>query len=178
MVGFDLAGDEAGHPPILHEDAFRLARSLGLNITIHAGEGAGAESVRQAIAMGARRIGHGVRAREDPEVAAMAKDEGVQFDMAPTSNFQTKAVRRLQDHPLPRYFKQGLKVTISTDSRTVSRTTLADEYLKVAHVLGCTRQEIWVMNLQALDGGFGEPAVRAKLRDQWVGEVEAAPAGS
>jgi len=178
VVGFDLAGDEAGHPPILHEDAFRLARSLGLNITIHAGEGAGAESVRQAIAMGARRIGHGVRAREDPEVAAMAKDEGVQFDMAPTSNFQTKAVRRLQDHPLPRYFKQGLKVTISTDSRTVSRTTLADEYLKVAHVLGCTRQEIWVMNLQALDGGFGEPAVRAKLRDQWVGEVEAAPAGS
>ena len=65
VVGFDLAGDEAGHPPILHEDAFRVARSLGLNITIHAGEAAGPESVRQAISMGAVRLGHGVRAQED-----------------------------------------------------------------------------------------------------------------
>src|SRR5207302_8466446 len=112
------------------------------------------------------------------EEAAGAKDEGVQFDMAPTCNFQPKAGRRLQGQPLPRWFKQGLQVNISTGSRTVSRTPLAAEYLTVAHVLGCTRQEIWVMNLQALDGGFGEPAVRAKLRDQWVGEVEAAPAGS
>ena len=91
VVGFDLAGDEAGHPPILHEDAFRMARSLGLNLTIHAGEAAGPESVRQAIAMGARRLGHGVRAQEDAEVMATIRELGIQLDMAPTSNAQTKA---------------------------------------------------------------------------------------
>lgn len=172
VIGFDLAGDEAGHPPGLHEDAFRLARSLGMGVTIHAGEGAGAESVRQAIALGALRIGHGIRAREDPEVVEMAREAGVEFDTAPTSNMQTKAVPRLEDHPLPQYFSEGIKVTISTDSRTVSRTTLTDEYLKVKTVLGCSRAQIWDMNLQALAGAFAEPALKARLRQEF-GETEA-----
>jgi adenosine deaminase len=168
VIGFDLAGDEAGHPPILHEDAFRLARSLGLNITIHAGEAAGPESVRQAIAMGAVRLGHGVRAQEDPEVVATIKESGIQLDTAPTSNAQTKAVRRLQDHPLKRFHEEGVKVTLSTDSRTVSHITLSQEYLNAARVLGCSRSELWAMNLQALDGGFGEAGIRARLRRDFV----------
>jgi adenosine deaminase len=168
VVGFDLAGDEAGHPPILHEDAFRVARSLGLNITIHAGEAAGAESVRQAISMGAMRLGHGVRAREDPEVMAMIQENGIELDMAPTSNVQTKAVRRLEDHPLKRFYEQGIKVTISTDSRTVSDITLTDEFQTAARVLGCSREQIWAMNLQALDGGFGDEVTRTRLRHEFV----------
>jgi adenosine deaminase len=168
VVGFDLAGDEAGHPPILHEDAFRVARSLGLNITIHAGEAAGPESVRQAISMGAVRLGHGVRAQEDAEVIAMIKENGVQLDMAPTSNAQTKAVRRLEDHPLRRFYEQGIKVTISTDSRTVSDITLTQEYQTVSRVLGCSREEISAMNLQALDGGFGDEVTRGRLRHEFV----------
>ncbi len=168
VIGFDLAGDEAGHPPGLHEDAFRLARSLGLHVTIHAGEGAGAESVRQAIALGATRIAHGVRAQEDAEVLEMAREQAVQFDMAPTSNFHTKAVRRLEEHPLKRFFDQGIAVTISTDARTVSRTTLTLEYTRAADLLGCSRQDIWAMDLQALDRGFADPAVRAKLRPQFL----------
>ena len=168
VIGFDLAGDEAGHPPILHEDAFRVARSLGLNITIHAGEAAGPESIRQAIAMGAVRLGHGVRAQEDSEVIAMIKENGVQLDTAPTSNAQTKAVRRLEDHPVRRFFRDGIKVTISTDSRTVSRTTLADEFIKVARIIGCSIDEIWAMNVQALDGGFGDVASRKRLRQEFV----------
>src|SRR5437588_8591332 len=94
VVGFDLAGDEAGHPPILHQDAFRVARSLGLNITIHAGEAAGPESVRQAISMGAGRLGHGVRAQEDSEGVAMIEEDDIELDSGPTSHAQTKAVRR------------------------------------------------------------------------------------
>jgi adenosine deaminase len=168
VIGFDLAGDEAGHPPILHEDAFRVARSLGLNITIHAGEAAGPESIRQALAMGAVRLGHGVRAQEDSEVIAMIKENGVQLDTAPTSNAQTKAVRRLEDHPLRRFYRDGIKVTISTDSRTVSRTTLADEYSKAKQVIGCSVDEIWAMNLQALDGGFGDAASRKRLRQEFA----------
>jgi adenosine deaminase len=179
VIGFDLAGDEAGHPPVVHEDAFRVARSLGLNITIHAGEGAGAESVRQAISLGAPRIGHGIRAQEDPEVMAMAREGGVEFDTAPTSNMQTKAVRRLQDHPLLRFYRSGIKVTISTDSRTVSRTTLSQEFLRVKQTLGCTKEEIWAMNLQALDGGFGDSAGRDRLHAEFLqaqSKLEPSPA--
>ena len=168
VVGFDLAGDEAGHPPILHEDAFRVARSLGLNITIHAGEAAGPESVRQAISMGAVRLGHGVRAQEDSEVIAMIKENGIELDMAPTSNAQTKAVRRLQDHPLRRFYEQGIKVTISTDSRAVSDITLTDEFQTVTRVLGCSREQVWAMNLQALGGGFGDEVTRTRLRHEFV----------
>ena len=172
VVGFDLAGDEAGHPPILHEDAFRVARSLGMNITIHAGEAAGPESVRQAIAMGAVRLGHGVRAQEDHEVVAMIKEDGIQLDMAPTSNAQTKAIRRLQDHPLKRFYERGIKVTISTDSRTVSDITLTRELENAIRVIGCTPAQVWAMNLQALDGGFGDKATRGRLRREFV-ETEA-----
>src|SRR5216684_5645869 len=168
VVGFDLAGDEAGHPPILHEDAFRAARSMGLNITIHAGEAAGPESVRQAISMGATRLGHGVRAQEDSDVIAMIKENGVQLDMAPTSNAHTKAVRRLQDHPLKRFYEQGIKVTISTDSRTVSDVTLTQEYQTAVRVLGCSREEVSAMNLQALDGGFSDDVTRARLRHEFA----------
>ena len=168
VIGFDLAGDEAGHPPILHEDAFRVARAVGLNITIHAGEAAGPESVRQAISMGAGRLGHGVRAQEDSEVVAMIKENGIQLDMAPTSNAQTKAVRRLEEHPLKRFHEQGIKVTISTDSRTVSDITLTREYENVAGGLGCSRGQVWAMNLQALDGGFGDDLTRSRLRHEFV----------
>ncbi|HEX9097292.1 MAG TPA: adenosine deaminase [Candidatus Dormibacteraeota bacterium] len=168
VVGFDLAGDEAGHPPILHEDAFRMARVLGLNLTIHAGEAAGPESVRQAISMGARRLGHGVRAQEDPEVLATIREEAIQLDMAPTSNAQTKAVQRLEDHPLRRFYESGIKVTISTDSPTVSHVTLTDEFVTAARVLGCSREQVWAMNLQALDGGFADEVTRARLRHEFV----------
>jgi adenosine deaminase len=168
VIGFDLAGDEAGHPPVLHEDAFRVARSLGLNLTIHAGEAAGPESVRQAIAMGATRLGHGVRAQEDSEVLSMIRDEGVQLDTAPTSNVHTKAVRRYEDHPVKRFHESGIKATISTDSRTVSRITLTEEMQKGSRLLGLTNEAIWAMNLQALDGGFADPSVRARLRMEFV----------
>jgi adenosine deaminase len=181
VVGFDLAGDEAGHPPILHEDAFRVARSLGLNITIHAGEAAGPESVRQAIAMGAVRLGHGVRAQEDNEVLAMIRENGVQLDTAPTSNAQTKAVRTLREHPLKRFYQQGIKVTISTDSRTVSDVTLTDEFLTVARVLGCSREQLWAMNIQALDGGFVDELTRTRLRREFIdaeAKLRQAPARS
>jgi adenosine deaminase len=168
VIGFDLAGDEAGHPPILHEDAFRMARALGLNLTIHAGEAAGPESVRQAISMGAGRLGHGVRAQEDSEVVAVIREDGIQLDMAPTSNAQTKAVRRLEDHPLKRFYEQGIKVTISTDSPTVSNVTLTQEFETALRVLGCSREQVWAMNLQALDGGFGDEVTRARLRHEFV----------
>src|SRR5204862_7141373 len=86
VIGFDLAGDDAGHPPVLHEDAFRLARSLGLHITLHVVVDAGPESVRQAIAMGARRLGHAVRAREDSAALATRREKVGRLSTPPASN--------------------------------------------------------------------------------------------
>src|SRR3989442_15228958 len=97
----------------------------------------------------------------------MARENGVEFDMVPTSNDQTKAVPRLEDHPVLDYFRTGIKVTISTDSRTVSRTTLTNEYLKVATVLGATRTDIWGMNLQALEGAFADAPLKARLTQEF-----------
>jgi adenosine deaminase len=118
--------------------------------------------------MGAVRLGHGIRAQEDKEVLAMIRDDGIQLDTAPTSNAHTKAVRRYEDHPVKRFLESGIKATISTDSRTVSRITLTEEFVKASRLLGLTQEQIWAMNLQALDGGFADPAARARLRMEFV----------
>ena len=118
--------------------------------------------------MGALRLGHGIRAQEDPEVVATIRENGVQLDTAPTSNAQTKAVRRLEDHPLKRFFEQGIKVTISTDSRTVSHITLSQEFQNAVAALGCSLDQVWAMNLQALEGGFADEVSRARLRHEFA----------
>jgi adenosine deaminase len=122
--------------------------------------------------MGARRLGHGVRAQEDADVMATIRELGIQLDMAPTSNVQTKAVRRLEDHPLRRFYESGIKVTISTDSPTVSSVSMTHEFEVAVRVLGCSRDQVWAMNLQALDGGFADEVTRTRLRREFV-EAEA-----
>jgi len=170
VIGFDLAGDEAQFPAELHRDAFAAARAGGLNITVHAGEAAGPESVEAALALGALRIGHGVRARQDPALMQRAAREGVQMDLCPTSNVGTKAVERLADHPLPEFVAAGVKVTISTDSRTVADTTLAQEYALSADTFGLSAEALWQINLQGLRGGFSPPEVRRSLEERFERE--------
>ncbi len=170
VIGFDLAGDEAQFPPDLHWEAFAVARAGGLSITVHAGEAAGPESVEAALALGALRVGHGVRAREDPALVRRAAHEGVQMDLCPTSNVGTKAVRRLADHPLPEFVAAGVKVTISTDSRTVANTTLAQEYALSAEAFGLSAEALWQINLQGLRGGFAPPAMRRALEERFERE--------
>jgi adenosine deaminase len=88
--------------------------------------------------------------------------------MAPTSNAQTKAVRRLEDHPLRRFYESGIKVTISTDSPTVSAVSMTHEFETAVRVLGCSRAQVWAMNMQALEGGFGDEVTRTRLRHEFV----------
>ncbi len=113
VIGFDLAGDEEHYPPGRHREAFAVAQAVGLGITAHAGEAAGPKSVEGALALGVLRIGHGVRAREDPALVHRAAAEGIQMDLCPTSNVRTKAVARLDEHPLPDFLQAGVKVTLS-----------------------------------------------------------------
>lgn len=154
VVGFDLAGDEARWPALPHRAAFEAARAAGLRLTCHAGEAGRPAGVEEALGLGVERIAHGVIGARDPRVVERVRREGVVLDLCPTANWRCKAVRRLEDHPLPRLVRAGVRCTISTDSRTVAATTLSDEY-RVAHeVLGMNVDELRLLNATADDARF------------------------
>lgn len=136
LTGLDLAGNEAEYTSVPFQGIFREAKQAGLHVTIHAGEWGPAENVRDAIEnLGAERIGHGVRVLEDESVTALAKERETIFEVCVTSNYQSGVVKSLPEHPLPRMFEAGLKVTVNTDDPSVSRITLAHEYQHISEDL-------------------------------------------
>ncbi len=129
VVGFDLAGAEADNPPKDHQAAFDLIRNNNVNLTIHAGEAYGPESIHQAIHMcGAHRIGHGTRLREDGDLLNFVNDHRIPLEVCVTSNVQTRACDSFESHPLPFYMSYGIRCTINTDNRLVTDTTMTEEY--------------------------------------------------
>ncbi len=133
VVAFDLAGGEAGNPPEMHGAAFYHARKHLLAITLHAGESFGPASIRQALfKCGAHRIGHGVTLRQDPDLLRYVIDHRVPLEMCPTSNVQTHVVSGYETHPIREYVEAGVAVTVNTDNRLFSHTTVTDE-LWLAH---------------------------------------------
>ena len=155
VVAFDLAGGEKGNPASVHVAAFRYAREHNLAVTVHAGEGDGADSVRQAVHVcGADRIGHGTRLIEDPELTQYVNDRRIALEMCLTSNVQTKAVESYEAHPLREYFDRGLNVTLNTDNRLMSATTLTDEYVHAAEKLGFSMDELAGIALNGFESAF------------------------
>ncbi len=133
VTAFDLAGAEYDHPAKHHMEAFQLVRDNNLNVTIHAGEAYGPESIHQAIHVcGAHRIGHGCRLREDGDLLHYVTDHRIALECCPSSNVQTNAVRDLASHPIKLYHDLGLRVTVNTDNRLVTDTTVSRE-LWLAH---------------------------------------------
>ena len=128
VVAIDLAGAEAQYPTSDYQSLFAKAKSIGIPFTIHAGEAEGAESVRLAIEYGAKRIGHGVRIREDESVMAYAKEKGIFFELCPSSNLLTGAVPDLTTYPLKDYLSYGLKVTLNTDDPAIIGTSMEQEF--------------------------------------------------
>lgn len=174
VVGFDLAGGEAGRPPGLHAEAFDIALAGNLGITVHAGEAAGAESVAEAVRRcHAVRIGHGTRLREDPELQAYVRDRQILIEINITSNLQTRVVREASEHPVRRYFDAGLAVTLCTDSWLMSGVRLTDEYWLAHQQLGFTREEIDRMILNAFAGAFLPWPDRQALLARVRAELEA-----
>lgn len=128
VVAFDLAGGEAGNPPEMHGAAFYHARKQLLAITLHAGESYGPASIRQALfKCGAHRIGHGVTLRQDPDLMQYVIDHQIPLEMCPTSNVQTRVVTGYETHPIRAYVEAGVAVTVNTDNRLFSHTTVTDE---------------------------------------------------
>lgn len=155
VVGFDLAGGEAGRPPGAHAEAFDIAARGLLGITVHAGEAAGPESIAEAIhRCHAMRLGHGTRLYQDPALQDYVRDRRIPIEINITSNLQTRAVARASEHPVRRYVDEGLVVTLCTDGWLMSGVSLTDEYWLAHRELGFTREEIDRMILNGFEAGF------------------------
>jgi adenosine deaminase len=173
VVAFDLAGGEAGNPAEAHREAFQLAADHDLAITVHAGEADGPESIRQAIhRCHARRIGHGTRLIEDPSLEAYVNDFRIPLEVCPTSNVQTRAVASLAQHPLRHYFDTGLVVTLNTDNRLISGTTLTEEYFLVHEHLGFNWDELVELTLMGFQAGFLPFQAKLNLLEEVERELE------
>lgn len=155
VVGFDLAGAEYDHPAKHHKQAFQLVRDNNINVTIHAGEAYGPESVAQAIHVcGAHRIGHGCRLREDGDLLHYVNDHRIPLECCPSSNVQTGAVSSLKSHPLKRYFDLGVRVTINTDNRLVTDTTVSRELWLCHTEMGMPLSDIKSMIMAGFKSSF------------------------
>lgn len=159
VIGFDLAGLEAEYPAPPHAAAFRAAADRGLALTAHAGEVPGPERIREALAFGVRRIAHGVTAAQDPELMALLRERDVTLDLCPTSNVQAGIVADLASHPLAELHRSGVSVTLSTDDRTVSGTTLTQEMARTARALRLTPAELAAIAVNGFRRAFGPRVV-------------------
>ena len=172
VVGFDLAGGERGHPASAHADAFAYARQHNLAVTVHAGEGDGADSVRQAVHLcGADRLGHATRLIEDEALTSYVNDRRIALEVCLTSNVQTHATESFDAHPVRRYFDRGMNVVLNTDNRLMSGTTLTDEYLLAAQHHGFSFDELSAIALNGFASAFIPWEARLALMDRARAEI-------
>jgi adenosine deaminase len=166
VVGFDIAGAEAGYPPTRHLDAFEYMRNNNARFTIHAGEAFGLPSIHEAIAFcGADRLGHGVRIVDDISVepggdvrlgrlAAILRDKRIPLELCPTSNVQTGAVPSIADHPFDRLARLRFRVTVNTDNRLMSDTTMSKEMLRLVRAFGYGWSDLERFTINAMKSAF------------------------
>ena len=172
VVGFDLAGAEEHFPAKTHAEAFRRVLAHNINCTLHAGEGHGPESIHQALHLcGAHRIGHGVRLIESGDLLNSVNDMRIPLECCVSSNVQTQAVRRLQDHPIRLYFDLGLRVTVNTDNRTVTGTSVSEEFLILHEQLGFTLDEIKELILMGFKSAFLPYSIKRAMLSEAVNEL-------
>ncbi|HYI00089.1 adenosine deaminase [Hyalangium sp.] len=155
VIGFDLAGAEASFPAKDHKEAFQLILKNNVNCTAHAGEAFGPESIGQAIHyLGAHRIGHGTRLREDGDLLNYVNDHRIPLEVCPSSNVQTGAVPSLAAHPLKFYLDYGLRVTINTDNRLITDTTVTKELWLAHKEMGLALEDLNTLIVSGFKSAF------------------------
>lgn len=164
VVGWSIGGNEIGYPPEPYAEVFAAAREAGLGLMAHAGEVVGPRSVWGAIdVLGVTRLGHGIRSIDDPALVTTLRERGVVLDVCPSSNLLTGAVRSWAEHPLPRLFEAGVRLTINSDDPTFFHTTLTEEYRRAAIYFGFGIDEICAVVRNAAEAAFLPAAERAAL---------------
>ncbi|MBD9007311.1 MAG: adenosine deaminase [Clostridium sp.] len=154
VCAVDIAGAEGLFPTENFAPVFAKVREYGIPMTIHAGEAAGPDSMKTALSFGTRRIGHGVAAIDDPELIKRLIDENVTLEVCVTSNYHTKVVPAINMHPIHKLLEKGVHVTVNSDNRTCSRTTLQKEKEVLKEELGFTDEEIEKMQEYAWEARF------------------------
>jgi adenosine deaminase len=155
VVGFDMAGNEADFPIDAHIPAFRHARERGVPCIAHAGEARGAEEIWRVIReLQVVRIGHGVRCTEDPRLVEYIAEKEIHLEVCPTSNVQTNVYNTIEDHPIDRLYRAGISLSVNTDSRTLTNTTLEREYALLHQHFGWGEEEFKRCNQYAEDASF------------------------
>lgn len=164
LVAVDLAGDELGFPGELFNEHFKRVRDAGLQITAHAGEAAGAQSMWQAIKeLGATRIGHGVNAIHDPKLMEYLVEHKIGIESCPTSNLHTSTVSSYQEHPLRTFMEAGVLVGLNTDDPGVSAIDIKHEYRVVKQEMGFTDAELAKLQRNGVEMAFLSDSERREL---------------
>ena len=163
VTGFGMGGDEANHPASEFADAFAIAREAGLGLTVHAGEWGGPESVRGGLALGVSRIGHGVRASEDPELVRELAERGTVLEVCPTSNIALGLYPSYEEHPLPALRAAGVAVTLGSDDPPYWDASIGGEYAVASERMGFDEEDLREVTRTALRAAFVEEDVRLRL---------------
>lgn len=172
VVAFGLGGDEKGGPAERFVEVYREARDLGLHLTAHAGETAGPESIRQSVELlRAERIGHGLTAARDETLVNLLGDRRIPLEVCPSSNVCTGVLDRLEDHPLPRFLRSGLVVTLNSDDPAMFGTSLEGEFVLAARTFGLHRGEILRLSENAIRSAFLPENEQEKLLAELHGAV-------
>ncbi|MBI3395317.1 MAG: adenosine deaminase, partial [Spirochaetia bacterium] len=167
VVGVDLAGDESRYQARDFKSAFDLAHSYGIPVTVHAAEAAGPESAAAALdILGARRIGHGIRIREDDALLNRVIRDRIPLEICLTSNLQTATVSRLKDHPFKQYLDSGVHVTLNTDDPSVSGITLAGEWSLARSTFGLSDSNVEKILLFSADAAFCSTQKKEALKQR------------
>jgi len=167
VVGFDIAADEAGFPIDNHIKAFEFAKENGIKCTAHAGEAKGAESIWETIEnFHPLRIGHGVRSVEDENLLLFLKEKKLHLEVCPTSNIQVNVFDKIENHSVNKIYNYGISMSINTDARTISNTTLNQEYRLLDKTFNWKLGHFKKCNLEAVEHSFASEALKKKLKDQ------------
>lgn len=159
----DLAGAEATYPMSEFKELFHKVRKSGMPFTIHAGECGSVKNILDAVEAGASRIGHGIAMAGHPDVQTLLRNKRIGVEMCPMSNLQTKAVKSKEEYPIKEFLKAGILVTLNTDNRTVSNTTLSKEFEMVQKNYEISDEDILLIRKNAIDVSFADDSIKHKL---------------
>lgn len=171
-LGIDLAGDENFYETALFETLISLVTSSNLPMTLHAGESGNAKNIMDSVQFGALRIGHGLAMREVDEIKQMCQQRKVLVELCPTSNLQTKAIADMRNYPLMDYVKANIPISINTDNRTVSNTTLSDEYILLGTYFDIPYTFMEAIAMASIQHSFATEELKAQLIAKMKGDYE------
>ncbi len=170
VVATDLVGDEEGYPFSLYKELFDECKKLGIPYTIHSGEET-KRDIKDVVSY-TKRIGHGIKICDDQELINLVKENNILLEVCPNSNLDTKNARDYSHHPIKKLYDMGIKVSVNTDNRTVSNITLTEEYVSLINYLNFTIDDIYQMNLNAIDYAFISQDEKEELKRKLLEKKE------